>query len=78
MRMNLVVSFVHPSNPSRTVGPFVAIRLDGETTLRARAERVCCVPSPRSRRLWPECSGCGRDKARRGCEPPPRWPDEGE
>ena len=30
-RMNLVLSFVHPSRPARTVGPFHAVRLDGET-----------------------------------------------
>ena len=29
--MNLVLSFVHPSKPPKTVGPFHAIRLDGET-----------------------------------------------
>ena len=29
--MNLVLSFVHPSKPSRTVGPFQAIRLDGDS-----------------------------------------------
>jgi len=29
--MNLVLSFVHPSKPAKTVGPFEAVRLDGET-----------------------------------------------
>ena len=29
--MNLVLSFVHPSRPARTVGPFSAIRLDGDS-----------------------------------------------
>lgn len=28
--MNLVLSFVHPKKPSRTVGPFQSIRLDGD------------------------------------------------
>lgn len=29
--MNLILSFVHPSRPPRTVGPFAAVRLDGES-----------------------------------------------
>ena len=29
--MSLLLSFVHPSKPARTVGPFSAIRLDGDT-----------------------------------------------
>lgn len=29
--MNLVLSFVHPKKPSRTVGPFHCIRLDGDS-----------------------------------------------
>jgi hypothetical protein len=29
--MNLVLSFVHPAKPAKTVGPFHAIRLDGDS-----------------------------------------------
>jgi hypothetical protein len=44
--MKLVLSFVHPGKPARTVGPFHAVRLDGESvrevqnrTLVARHEQ---------------------------------------
>lgn len=37
--MNLLVSFIHPSKPARAVGPFQAIRFDGDT-VRDAAKRA--------------------------------------
>ena len=38
--MNLVLSFVHPSKPAKSVGPFEAIRLDGETVREVQNRTV--------------------------------------
>jgi hypothetical protein len=34
--MNLILSFVHPSKPPKSVGPFHTVRLDGETVREAQ------------------------------------------
>lgn len=38
--MNLVLSFVHPSKPAKSVGPFEAIRMDGETVREVQNRTV--------------------------------------
>jgi hypothetical protein len=42
--MNLVLSFVHPSKPAKSLGPFHSIRLDGET-VRDRVSREVIATS---------------------------------
>jgi hypothetical protein len=42
--VNLVLSFVHPSKPAKSLGPFHSIRLDGET-VRDRVSREVIATS---------------------------------